>query len=98
MLLAPCGPLSTAFATLPIQLSPAELELPLCCEKAAFPDPAGMRKDTAGRAAFAASVKNCPDQTRCEFWAVYRHSANDGQPDQMYAYGSLPPLDSAAAD
>ena len=64
------GPFSTALTAWPIQLSPAAIDVPLCCEVGPLAPPDGSSTEKLGSAPFWASVMNRSVGTRLVFCDV----------------------------
>src|ERR1017187_5884195 len=79
------GEFSSAVTTLPIQLSPTAMDVPLCCDAfwSTLSSP-GSTSPNAGSVPAAASVRMVSVRTRLARCDVSRHSAKLGQVAQLY--------------
>ena len=77
------GPFSMAETTLPIQLSPVAMEVPLCWEVEPLGPLAGMSSEKLGSVPFLALVMTLAVGTMLLASLVYRQSAKVGQVSQM---------------
>src|ERR1700674_6028275 len=78
------GPCSRADATAPIQLSPAAIDVPLCCDVGKVPLPCGSTIEKLGSVPFFASVTKLVTGTMFIRLWVCRHSAKLGQIAHVY--------------
>src|ERR1700730_4333203 len=77
------GPCSTALTSCPIQLSQAVM-LTSLWQLLSTSGPPGVTTEKLGSVPAPAAVRKSASGTRLAAWLVSRHSANEGQIDQIY--------------